>query len=99
MGCGVDSVMVIHGGGLYGNKEKAKARWCENYLKLPKIITDRLVCLKIASAVLVFKIADISEKVHVPVFDTHHFDCYNILHPLKNLISPQKNISHIFLLR
>ena len=28
---GKDSVMVVHGGGVYGDKEKTKQRWCDNY--------------------------------------------------------------------
>ena len=31
MGMGVDSVMVVHGGGMYGDKEKTKQRWCSNF--------------------------------------------------------------------
>ena len=43
MGMGKDSVMVVHGGGLYGDKEATKKRWCENYQKLPEKVKDRLV--------------------------------------------------------
>lgn len=34
----IDSVIVIHGGGLYGNKEETIKRWVENFGKLPKIV-------------------------------------------------------------
>ncbi|MBT6206956.1 MAG: UV DNA damage repair endonuclease UvsE, partial [Francisellaceae bacterium] len=96
MGCGVDSVMVIHGGGLYGDKEKAKARWSENYLKLPKIITDRLVLENCERCFSIQDCLDISEKVHVPVvFDTHHFDCYNQLHPEETHLVAEEYIPHI----
>ena len=30
MGMGPDSVMVIHGGGMYGDKAATRLRWCEN---------------------------------------------------------------------
>ena len=40
---GKDSVMVIHGGGVYGEKEKTIDRWCENYENLPDKIKKRLV--------------------------------------------------------
>jgi len=43
MGMGKDSVMVVHGGGLYGDKEKTKKRWAEQYFKLPENIQKRLV--------------------------------------------------------
>lgn len=76
------SVMVIHGGGVYGDKHKAIERWCENYLKLPDLIKKRLV---LENCERIFNIKDclqISEKVGVPVvFDTHHHECYQILHP------------------
>lgn len=82
MGMGADSVMVVHGGGLYGDKEKTIERWCENYKRLPEPIRRRLV---LENCERCFSIEDclyVSEKVDVPVvFDTHHFSCYNILHP------------------
>ena len=34
MGMDRHSVMVIHGGGVYGDKEGTKKRWAENYLQL-----------------------------------------------------------------
>ena len=96
MGCGVDSVMVIHGGGLYGDKEKAKARWCENYVNLPQKIKDRLVLENCERCFSIQDCLDISEKVHVPVvFDTHHFDCYNILHPDETHLAAEEYIPHI----
>ena len=36
MGMGKDSVIVIHGGGVYGDKEKTIDRWINNFNKLPK---------------------------------------------------------------
>ena len=31
MGMGADSVIVVHGGGVYGDKEKTKERWCKQF--------------------------------------------------------------------
>lgn len=77
-----NSVMVIHGGGLYGNKESTIDRWCENYNKLPSNIKKRLVlenCEKIFS---ITDCLEVNKKINIPiVFDTHHFDCYKKLHP------------------
>lgn len=82
MGMGPDSVMVVHGGGLYGDKERAKDRWCVNFKRLPESVQRRLVlecCEKVFS---IEDTLDISRRVGVPVvFDTHHFDCYKLLHP------------------
>lgn len=77
-----DSVMVVHGGGIYGDKEKTKERWCNNYKRLPENVRNRLV---LENCERIFSIQDcleISEKIGIPVvLDTHHYNCYNLLHP------------------
>ena len=42
---GVDnnSVMVVHGGGIYGDKNATIERWCEQYHLLPENVKKRLV--------------------------------------------------------
>ena len=86
MGC--DSVMVVHGGGLYGDKEKTMIRWCEQYKLLPENIRKRLVLENCEKCFSIEDCLKISEKVNVPVvFDTHHYECYNLLHP-ENLMKP-----------
>ena len=90
MGMGDDSVMVVHGGGLYGNKKEAMDRWCKNYLKLPERVRRRLVlecCEKIFS---IEDCLEISNRINIPVvFDTHHFDCYKKLHPDERFCEPE----------
>lgn len=82
MGMGKDSVLVVHGGGLYGDKEKTKARWCEQYKKLPQKVKDRLVLENCERAFSIQDCLDVSNIIGIPVvFDTHHFDCYKKLHP------------------
>tara|TARA_Y100000389_G_C17386418_1_gene477287 strand:- start:100 stop:1059 length:960 start_codon:yes stop_codon:yes gene_type:complete len=83
-----DSVMVIHGGGLYGNKEKTIERWVENFNLLSKSAQKRLVLENCEKCFNVQDCLDISYDVkekygfHVPVVvDSHHYDCYNLLHP------------------
>jgi UV DNA damage endonuclease len=83
-----DSVMVIHGGGLYGNKEKTIERWVENFNLLSKSAQKRLVLENCEKCFNVQDCLDISYAVkekygfHVPVVvDSHHYDCYNLLHP------------------
>lgn len=82
MGCDIDSVIVIHGGGLYGDKEATIQRWIENYAELTPNVKRRLVlenCEKCFNIVDCLRVAD---AVNIPVvFDTHHFDCYALLHP------------------
>ena len=76
------SVMVVHGGGIYGDKEKTIDRWIKQFDNLPNNVKKRLV---IENCEKCFSIKDciiISQAVNIPiVFDTHHFDCYKILHP------------------
>lgn len=82
MGIGLEGVMVVHGGGIYGDKEATKKRWIENYKKLPSEITDRLVLENCERAFSIKDCLEVSEGCGVPVvFDTHHFECYKLLHP------------------
>ena len=86
MECDQNSVMVIHGGGLYNDKKATIERWIKNYNNAPECIRRRLV---LENCEKIFNIEDclyISDRCGVPVvFDTHHYDCYNLLHPDINL--------------
>ena len=91
-----NSVMVIHGGGVYKNKEETIKRWCDNYLKLPENIKKRLVLENCERNFSIVDCLKISNAVNVPiVFDTHHYTCYNQLHPDENFEKPEYYISLI----
>ena len=80
--CDMDSVMVIHGGGLYGDKLGAKIRWADRYNELPENIQRRLVLENCERSYSIKDCLEISDNTGVPiVFDTHHHDCYLKLHP------------------
>ena len=82
MGLGKNSVMVVHGGGMYGDKEKTKLRWCEQYHKLPENVKKRLVLENCEKSFSIKDCLEVSDKINIPiVFDTHHFECYKLLHP------------------
>ncbi len=82
MGCDHNSVMVVHGGGTYGDKEAAKERWCKQFYDLPENVQKRLVLENCERCFSIQDCLDIAEKINIPVvFDTHHYECYNILHP------------------
>lgn len=88
MGMSKDSVMVVHGGGIYGDKEKTIVRWCKQYQLLPENIKKRLVLENCEKCFSIEDCLRISNIVGIPVvFDTHHYECYNILHP-ENLMKP-----------
>ncbi len=96
MELGPNSVMVIHGGGIYGDKNKTIDRWCENYNKLPDNIKRRLVLENCERNFSIEDCLRVSEKVKVPVvFDTHHYECYNIMHPNEKLEIADNYISKI----
>jgi UV DNA damage endonuclease len=89
MGLSNNSVMVIHGGGTYKNKELTKTRWCENYINMPENIRRRLVLENCEKNFSIVDCLEISEIVNIPVvFDTHHFECYKILHPEESFKDP-----------
>ena len=96
MGLGKDSVMVIHGGGIYGNKESAIQRWSDNYKNLPPSVKKRLVLENCEKCYSIEDCLKINELCGVPiVFDTHHYDCYKILHPKEEFLHPSEYIHSI----
>ncbi|KAG0694069.1 UV-endonuclease UvdE-domain-containing protein, partial [Suillus ampliporus] len=82
MGVGPDGVMIIHGGGVYGDKQAALARIRKTVGELPKDVRDRLV---LENDELCYNAADllsICEELDIPlVFDYHH----DILNPSPDL--------------
>ena len=77
MGLDHHSVMVIHGGGVYGDKEGTIKRWCENFYRLPKRVQKRLVIENCEKSYSVEDCLRISDMVNIPVvFDTHHYDIH-----------------------
>lgn len=96
MGLGKNSVMVVHGGGVYGDKEKTKDRWCEQYYKLPDNVRKRLVLENCEKCFSIKDCIEISRKIRIPiVFDTHHFECYKKLHPNEEFEDARKYIPDI----
>jgi UV DNA damage endonuclease len=91
-----NSVMVVHGGGIYGNKEETKKRWCRQFYNLPENVQQRLVIENCEKCFSIQDCLDISKEINIPVvFDTHHYECYNILHPKENLKKPEEYIEEI----
>lgn len=82
MGLGDDSVMVVHGGGIYGDKELTIKRWCENYMRLPENVRRRLVLENCEKCFSIEDCLAVSREINIPVvFDTHHYECYCFMHP------------------
>lgn len=90
MGMDKNSVMVIHGGGIYDNKHKTKYRWIHRYFQLEDRIRNRLVLENCEKSYSIKDCLEISSICGVPiVFDTHHFECYKLLHPNEIFESPE----------
>lgn len=84
IGCDKNSIMVVHGGGVYGDKSATIKRWVKNYLELPSCIKNRLVlenCEKSFSVSDCLQISELAGGDLPVVFDIHHYECYSLLHP------------------
>lgn len=90
LGCDQHSVMVVHGGATYNNKAQTKERWVKNFGLLPANVQRRLVLENCEKCFNIEDCLDVSAKCGVPVvFDTHHYTCYNLLHPAEKF-KPEK---------
>lgn len=78
MEMGKDSVIIIHGGGVYGNKIKSLERLEKNFLLLDENTQKRLVLENCEMSYCVEDLLPISEKLQIPiVLDFHHDDIFN----------------------
>lgn len=78
MGMDQDSVMVVHGGGVYEDKKAAIERFISNFLRLSENIKRRLVIENCEKSYNIEDMLYISGQTGCPVvFDTHHYTCYN----------------------
>lgn len=96
MGLGDDSVIVVHGGGTYGDKPETKDRWCRQFMMLPDNVRRRLVLENCEKNFSIIDCLEIAQRIDIPiVFDTHHFQCYRLLHPDETFDSPDDYIESI----
>ena len=78
--------MVVHGGGVYGDKEKTIERWIKQFHLLPENVKKRLVLENCEKCFSIEDCLRIGQAVNIPVvFDTHHYECYCKLHDDHNL--------------
>jgi len=83
----VDSVMIIHLGGVYQDKESAIQRWEENFKKLPMSAQQRLVIENDEICYNVEEILPTCERLNIPlVLDYHHHSINPGTVPLEELI-------------
>ncbi|GJN87076.1 hypothetical protein Rhopal_000021-T1 [Rhodotorula paludigena] len=87
MGLGKDSVMIIHGGGVFGDKEATLKRFRENYKELSQGVKNRLVLENDEICYNCDDLLPVCEELNIPlVFDYHHDWIYPSKQPPSELI-------------
>ncbi len=78
MELGPEAVVVIHVGGVYGDKATSRDRWIETYRRLPEVVQRRLVLENDDTRFSAADIIAIHERTGVPlIFDYQHHWCNN----------------------
>ena len=78
MDMGPEAVLVIHGGGTYGDVEAGMARWIETWHELPEPVKRRLVLENDDLRYSAANVLHIHEHTGVRlIFDVQHFWCLN----------------------
>jgi UV DNA damage endonuclease len=83
MGMDENAILTIHGGGIYGDKENTIRRWIEQFDELDRNVRERISLENCERNYSIRDVLYISEqyKRRIPViFDSHHLNCYNIVH-------------------
>jgi UV DNA damage endonuclease len=76
-----DGIINIHGGGVYGDKSKTVKRWIEQFALLPQRVKRRLTIENCEKCYSARDCLDIAQSCNIPmVFDSHHYECYDLLH-------------------
>ena len=76
------SVIVIHGGGTYGNKINSINRFKTNFYKLNESTRNRLVLENCEKSYSTEDCIEMCNELNIPmVHDTHHYTCYSLYHP------------------
>jgi len=102
LGVGKEGVIIIHGGGTFGDKEKTIERWISQFQTLPEKVKRRLALENCERGYSVKDCLKICESVGIPmIFDCHHYSCYNIIHGnnpnvLGDFISEQELFHDLF---
>ena len=74
-----NSIIIVHGGGTYGNKDKTLLRWIEQFKLLPDNVKRRLVIENCETCYNTDDVLKIAKATGIPVvFDFHHYDCWNV---------------------
>ena len=76
MGLATKHRIVLHIGGVYGDKEAAIKRFKENFGRLSEDIQERLIIENDDKSYTTSEVLEIAQDLEIPmVFDVHHFNC------------------------
>jgi UV DNA damage endonuclease len=79
--------LVLHVGGVYGDKEKAIERFKQNFLKLPDRISKRIILENDDKSFTASDVLKICVELSIPmVLDVHHHKCVNNGEKLEELL-------------
>ena len=79
--------LVLHVGGVHGNKKEAADRFCENCVKLPDRIRKRLVIENDDKSFNTYDVLEICNRIRLPmVLDVHHHNCLLEFGELRHLL-------------
>ena len=89
-----DAVMILHMGGIFGDKPATLDRFRENYVKLPQNVKNRLVLENDDVCYSVHDLLPICEELNIPlVLDFHH---HNIIFDADQIREGTKDIMDLF---
>ena len=89
LGC---NILVLHVGGVYGDKNAAIQRFIYNFKRLPKDIQDKIVLENDDKSFTVPEVLYICEQFHIPmVLDLHHYRVNNNDEDIEDYIDRIKN--------
>lgn len=75
--------LIVHGGGIYGDKENTIRRWIERFDDLPTNVKNRLVIENCERNYNINDCLYIHEQIKIPVvFDFHHHSCYSKIYDI-----------------
>lgn len=91
-----EGVIIVHGGGTYGDKETTTRRWIEQFDDLPGRVKRRLALENCEKGYSARNCIDIAMEVDIPViFDSHHYDCYFHFHQGEEQESPDDLLAEV----
>lgn len=81
LGAPHQSIIIVHGGGTYGDKVNTIIRWKKQYNELPSIVKKYLVLENDETCYSPNDLIPLCEDIGIPfLFDTFHYECYDIYH-------------------